>query len=330
MGPPPLHVPPPMLQAALHAVNLEVKVEPFTIDLISPASPPTLVKAEEQSYYAPVSGENESALQNAFQSPRLGVGIAPCVTSAHWKRSPIDNKSAILYGLCTEEYPYKSLAEEEAKLKECNHVLLEYPLLVVERNPKTGYATWVACKLCPLYGSEKRAHSYIYACRWPVCATQMQRMLRHMREHKETWSTFCNANAQYRKTMLNDYALPPLHVFIHRVAQLKWNMGDRSEQVTAILKTNKANNGENRRRKKRKLAASSKKGKGADRIARAVARAARAAARADNEVLVHCYVRESSRQQQATERAERAARRAAQKRKWERDEEEGWTIFKQR
>lgn len=106
--------------------------------------------------------------------------------------------------------------------------IISYGLLIVERD-ESGKATWICCKLCPIFGCKNRLSSYIKVYMAPFVEKEF---LDHVEsEHVDIWPAFDKMTPEMKVDCFKGRNLPKPRVFHRRVAVMKSDTQWRRKQL---------------------------------------------------------------------------------------------------
>ena len=134
----------------------------------------------------------------------------------------------------------KAVAESNEDIDILELLCQTYGLVVVERNPKTKEAEWVACKFCPIFGCKKRNRRYIMVYNKPFNKDKIKGHL--TAEHPTIWPKYHNASNEDKTKMFEGKRLPGRRVFQERVTELKcsWGILEKEWQMSRSQKRKEA------------------------------------------------------------------------------------------
>lgn len=137
----------------------------------------------------------------------------------------IDNTTA---NAASVAVPVTASTDAEHMSEEAVQELVQsYGLLIVERDD-IGRATWMCCKLCPIFGCKTRKAGYIMAYVLPFDRAEIEKHLK--KEHPDQWSHLTLLRPTERPSLLQGKQLPSADIFKKRVVVLKSSWGDKGER----------------------------------------------------------------------------------------------------
>ena len=172
---------------------------------------------------APLPVSTAAPLPTPAQEPSSNSEVEPAIPEAQSK------SAARTDPLSFQPAPLSSMSKDpDGSLKLC----LTYGMVVIERNPETKEAEWIACRFCPIFGcitrKKKKHNNYVMAENKPFNVAKIERHLSI--EHSAIWSQYRDADDAGKKKVFEGKALPRLLFFQNRVNQLKKSWGLTTKQ----------------------------------------------------------------------------------------------------
>lgn len=184
----------------------------------------TDAKSIERNPVAKRPAEWSSSISKAVESDQITPALKRPRTEAE-VRTEIrdtntgDHQGARVEGGAQNESIISDQETQAQKLEQAiQEYVISYGLLIVERD-KNGKATWLCCKLCPIFGCRNRYKGYIMAYEFPFFPSEFVAHLQH--GHAGVWEKFSQMTPQMKAEFLKGKNLPKPEAFRKRVAILK-------------------------------------------------------------------------------------------------------------